>query len=137
MSFEGYEIESLVKDLSSLLQHLRADGEVKAAELDYIAKTVYSLVRNSLRVPLDPRHEMALLLLSAAPPHKSLDPWRWRAEGILDACLRLGPSSVPGPVSKGEEDKEQEPTLPSPENDEPEEEPANGGDGLLSPPSDF
>jgi len=89
------ELENLVHKLASLFDLLASGQTVPESELERTAKQVYQYARMPAGNPLTDLQLDALVKLSAAPLHPTLDVWRARAEGALDMYNSLF-SPLPG-----------------------------------------
>lgn len=126
------ELEVLVHKLESLLDLVAAGQQVAETELVRTAEQIYAYVRIHAGNPLSSAQARALVELSTAPSHPSLDRLRWRAEGALDMYSRLT-SSVVQPTAEARVEAVAAPpsgpvTVPTPHPAKSQEQLAPSGD---------
>jgi hypothetical protein len=80
------ELQALTERFDALSQSLARGQSVSETELVNVARKLYSYIKVS---PVSSLTRKALVLLTTAPSHPELDPWRLKASGAEDMYARL------------------------------------------------
>ena len=86
MTTESTDLHSLTERFVALSQLLREGQSVSEMELANVAEKLYSYIKVS---PVSALTRRALVLLTTAPSHPELEPWRLKASGAEDMYARF------------------------------------------------